>query len=119
MSDSTRKGPPASTPPLDTGESGIAPLPPEERRKLFDLPEPPRAGKTPVTDAAAAARAAADAPLELERDARAAAVEKAVTRIRVGGAARAGCGLALLRLSVVGALAGVALFAALRFVFRG
>src|SRR5690242_15894691 len=95
----------------DDPDRDIKPLSPEERRKLFDLPEPPRAAPAPPS---AAPRDGRDHFLELDTSAiPGERPGNVISTIRVGGIV-----VDVVKLSFVGAAVGVILLAAIRFVYR-
>jgi hypothetical protein len=96
----------------DDDADGVKPLSPEERRKLFDLPEPPKSAPKPRP--AAAPAAPRDHYLELDS----AAVPgerpgKVISTIRVGGIV-----VDVVKLTLVGVAVGVIVLAAIRIVYR-
>lgn len=106
--------PPTASPYADDVEPEVKPLPLEERRRLFDLP-PVRESMPPPAFAAASVQID-EAPLELERDAGLAHVDKVVTRIHVDAAGSPI--VRALRLAVVGLASGVLLVGLMVFVYR-
>ena len=115
---------PVPSPYAEDVDNDVQPLPLEERRKLFDLPparatspvQAPTFGAAVVPLRKAVSVSVDDEPLELERDAGLAKVDKAVTRIHLDGRTAPLAGA--MRLGVVGLVSFVLLFGFMIFVYR-
>ena len=94
----------------DDPDRDVKPLSVEERRKLFDLPEPPKPAPPPP----AAPPGERDHYLELDTSAiPGERPGKVISTIRVGGIV-----VDVVKLSLVGAAVGVIMLAAIRVVYR-
>lgn len=86
----------------------VKPLTAEERRKLFDLPEPRPSAPPPTARARPK-----DEPLELDVDRSASAPKKVIATVRVGGMT-----VQVIKFVAAGAVAGALLIGLIRIVYR-